>query len=358
MGDIISRYAIIDTVKVTDPSQYKQMGEAMSTVYRVKRDSGRYIYFKEDSNASSRKSFLRQYEDEWVDRLNQDKTLTSSQRANRFLTRQSVKKNLGLSEETPDSYENSPLASMAGRSLLISNIHLDRDGLKGEEKDERLRESAVDTLEKIVQKLRSKKENGETAKRVESFINQLRTNKDVWDDYRDILLATTRNDQGKKAAARAGLKDHNNLSKRNIATSLMADILGVDDIVTRTTRMELEINNKKMYGYAMEEAKGYNIDSLPTNILLNMEVSPKFIQKLNQLQVLDWISGQIDRHLNNYILDVRQIEAHKYLLVGLKGIDNDDAFGARTEFKNTQLPELLNKSNRNSLSREPGRSLR
>ena len=63
--------------------------------------------------------------------------------------------------------------------------------------------------------------------------------------------------------------------------------------------------------------------------------------QMADLQVLDLICGNVDRHSRNIFYDIREDENHRLYLAGIQGIDNDTSFGLLRaedlEFKKDQL---------------------
>ena len=143
-----------------------------------------------------------------------------------------------------------------------------------------------------------------------------------------------------------------NVSRRNVATTRIADLLGVGHLVARSEngRIEDAAGNVLAQGNMMEEAKGQVAGEFFTERQKQMAIdytekygvptgledlqkaaipyaqsgSTGSLQKnLTSLQVLDVLCGQQDRHLNNYFLQ----KDKKGRITGVQGIDNDFSFG-------------------------------
>lgn len=133
-----------------------------------------------------------------------------------------------------------------------------------------------------------------------------------------------------------------NMTRRNVATSRMAALLGVGNLVAKSETAEIydEATGSTIRGNLMEQARGqrsgnditakakedkktitYSSTKERPDVLLNS--TGNFQRDLCSLQVFDNICGQIDRHGGNFL--VTQNEQGE--LSDLQGIDNDGAFG-------------------------------
>lgn len=133
-----------------------------------------------------------------------------------------------------------------------------------------------------------------------------------------------------------GITSEQQLSNLNLATQKTADVLGLGDIMTKTSVG----SHKGQYGIFMEKAPGVVIgkfayynkrskDSLSRNEVQKLDkeahtkVQGEFMRKCNRLDWFDIITGQADRHNQNVMVDVG-----KDLTVTVKGIDNDTCYSA------------------------------
>ncbi len=122
------------------------------------------------------------------------------------------------------------------------------------------------------------------------------------------------------------------LNKRNEATSVMADVLGVSDIMMTCHRAEVNIDGRKIDGLRMDEVKGMPLrDALSVPEVLGKKVryTPEAINSLIKMQVFDLICGQMDRNFGNFMVQTR-IEGDTVVVDKVVGIDNDMAFGTLT----------------------------
>ena len=145
-----------------------------------------------------------------------------------------------------------------------------------------------------------------------------------------------------------GISDQKvNMTRRNVATSRVAALLGLGNLVAESQTAEItdESTGQTMRGNVMKKSRyttsgaeyikehmmkkendkaideGREID-----MSLNMNVTGGFQRDMCNLQVLDAICGQQDRHENNFFVGEVGEENDKKLS-GVQGIDNDGAFG-------------------------------
>jgi len=133
----------------------------------------------------------------------------------------------------------------------------------------------------------------------------------------------------KIAVDTAKIKMGDELSKRNVATSRIAKLLGLEDIVAKSKLSNVIVDGKSMTGIMMEEAKGkqaYEINEDNEEKQIPFRYTSDSFRELLSLQVFDLICGQTDRHTKNYMVQV-QAQKGTNIVKGIKAIDNDMAFG-------------------------------
>ena len=119
------------------------------------------------------------------------------------------------------------------------------------------------------------------------------------------------------------------LTKRNVATSRLASILGLDKIVAKSEMANVTVNGKKMTGILMEEAEGKTAyEQMEDNYKAHtkLKYSSKSFKDLMSIQVFDLLCGQTDRHVKNYMGEIKEKNGVKWFS-GFKAIDNDMSFG-------------------------------
>lgn len=133
-----------------------------------------------------------------------------------------------------------------------------------------------------------------------------------------------------------------NLSKRNVAMSVMAERLGRSELLARSMTMTLvdASTHREVAGVFMEMAKGLDLNKqnseplfFEPNIVWD---TPEAKLQLLSMQVLDWLCGNTDRHKANMLYDLQRGEDGVVRLMGVQGIDNDNSFGVNT------VKELIN----------------
>ncbi len=152
-----------------------------------------------------------------------------------------------------------------------------------------------------------------------------------------------------------GMKELQMVAHLNIVSQKTADMLGLGDVMTKTTVG----SHKGAFGIFMEKVPGEeanfwknsaNWDKFPEGQLSPQKIRELpdgdyakavggLMRKANRLEWFDMITGQGDRHNHNYMLSVGEGGS-----VVLKGIDNDACFpayrtGIRTFTLNKEMSE-------------------
>lgn len=160
------------------------------------------------------------------------------------------------------------------------------------------------------------------------------------------------------ACGRAGIKLENNITDRNCAMSKIANLLGLDRLLANSHSMTVydEKGNEKK-GVFMATSTGvtyenlnhipYINQSLERNLLKEFHIgNSDFRKDLADLQILDFICGNIDRHYKNmtYIFDYTSGSNPIPFLAGIQGIDNDLSMGIINPIDKgiSNLPALKN----------------
>ena len=151
----------------------------------------------------------------------------------------------------------------------------------------------------------------------------------------DVLIQGTRNMTLSNMCIDKGMIDKGaEISKRNVATSRMAKMLGLENLVTKSSLVNLKVNGKNMQGISMEEAQGEAFQEIREKAGEAKKwrtYTPDCFRKLLNLQVFDIICGQVDRNAYNYLGKVTQTDDKTVVQVeDIKGIDNDASFGNLT----------------------------
>lgn len=129
------------------------------------------------------------------------------------------------------------------------------------------------------------------------------------------------------------LKYDDELSGRNVASSRIAELLGVGHLLAHSEKMTVEMpDGRKMEGCFMEFAEGIDLrnggemtDRQASSI--NFTRNAGFTKDACSIEVLDYLCAQGDRHGGNMFVKLGEPNADGTRdIVGIQGIDNDLAF--------------------------------
>ena len=131
----------------------------------------------------------------------------------------------------------------------------------------------------------------------------------------------------------AHIEHKSRLDLRNVAMSDVADLLGVGELICEARRMKVrDKDGNESEGIFMAKARGVDPDHPGPgyqNVRANdlIEGDAMVLKQLADLQVVDYICGNVDRHGGNmfYIFDENK------QIIGVQGIDNDLSFGTFTD---------------------------
>ncbi|MBE6127035.1 MAG: hypothetical protein E7182_03565 [Erysipelotrichaceae bacterium] len=126
-----------------------------------------------------------------------------------------------------------------------------------------------------------------------------------------------------------GLNPGENIDCRNSAMSSVANLLGVNDLIAKSKQLAVKMPDGTFQtGTFMEFVDGKDLNQLDG--IDEMRIAPLEAYEgkqakiqLANLQVLDYVCGNVDRHLGNMLYKFDP-ETHK--LTSIKGIDNDASF--------------------------------
>ena len=80
--------------------------------------------------------------------------------------------------------------------------------------------------------------------------------------------------------------------------------------------------------------------------------NPEVMHQITDLQVLDYICGNTDRHTGNMVYQFRRSGSGKIILGGIKGIDNDCSFGTPDIKGRDQIMKLVKPENMMYITKE------
>ena len=132
----------------------------------------------------------------------------------------------------------------------------------------------------------------------------------------------------------SGISPHDRTDDRNAAMSKVASLLGVSNLICNAISMRFKDEKGNVVsGTFMEMAKGIDCTNPQQNLLgpLNPDAAfrenPTVLRDLANLQALDYICGNTDRHALNMVFTFE--DGYPPQVTGVQGIDNDLSFGAK-----------------------------
>ena len=154
-----------------------------------------------------------------------------------------------------------------------------------------------------------------------------------------------------------------NIDKRNAAMSAVTSLVGKPNLLAKSETMILMQNGKAVSGTFMENAEGSDIFNMKGDdeLLAYRKVYGPYnrdlYRDLANLQVLDYICGNVDRHEGNMLYKTTR-ENGKLKINGLVGIDNDASFPERDfyeqefQFHDEEYPHIFKPENFRYVNRE------
>lgn len=144
----------------------------------------------------------------------------------------------------------------------------------------------------------------------------------------------------KYSSANTNATSGSGIETRNNAMYDVAGLIGATNIIAKSESMIVEINGKKVCGTFMVAAQGSDMehpakDDPMVRWQLNgdtnsgtttYDVSPEAIKQLMQMDALDYICGNSDRHPGNMFYKFDTSDPMRPVLIGITGIDNDQSF--------------------------------
>ena len=143
----------------------------------------------------------------------------------------------------------------------------------------------------------------------------------------------------------AGIKKGSPISSRNCAMTDVAQLLGCDHLLANSVNMKIKIGDEIVEGVFMETADGTDLKRLKYDdpifdTKLDSFQNPEALMQVADLQVLDFICGNTDRHGFNMVYQFAR-ENNQVKFTGIKGIDNDCAFGIPDVKSDKQIMRMV-----------------
>lgn len=133
----------------------------------------------------------------------------------------------------------------------------------------------------------------------------------------------------------ARIKDGSNISNRNVASTRLAELFGQENLMARSEKLCLNNGGQKIHGVVMARANGLDINSKNPEDIQKFHqpidfTQPEFQRQITSLEIMDLLAGQVDRHPGNMFYQFGDMKDGVRPITGIQGIDNDAAFGLKT----------------------------
>ncbi|MBQ9866309.1 MAG: hypothetical protein IJM34_04750 [Lachnospiraceae bacterium] len=288
-----------------DTKKTKNAGAGTSNVFKIKRGSTGFDYFKKEENIGG--SVLECWETTAKEFLT-DESLTDEQRqtiARLHMAMLTDLKTEGLNEKKKKQKEEM-LYHFFVRGFYRQEDFFTRIEADEEREDKNLKKYMPKTALESIKQMKSI-----AAVKPQDL---LLINKVLAVFARSFNSYTMATDSAK-------IKAGSNLSSRNVATYRMAVALGIEGNVARSETAKVMVDGKEVYGNLVEEAKGREAHETAKNVMAYY--TDRCICNMADMQIFDFICGQIDRNTKNYYTSLDKDEN----IYDLKMIDNDLCFG-------------------------------
>ena len=137
-----------------------------------------------------------------------------------------------------------------------------------------------------------------------------------------------------RVAGTGRMQQGGNIPDHNVAMSRMADMLGMKGLIAKSRKVRIKHKDGTVRSGVFQEAEEFSDAARlkagdPIYELKNHREAlndGSLLRQIADLQVLDYVCGNNDRHLGNIMYNV-QMENGVPKIVSIKGIDNDRSMG-------------------------------
>ena len=137
----------------------------------------------------------------------------------------------------------------------------------------------------------------------------------------------------------SGITAGDELASRASAMSDVALALGFPELLIESRSVTVKIGDKTIDGVMMEGAAPDMKDPSHINVddpffskeIIDQIDSPEILSSFANLQILDFLCGNTDRHMGNFFWKQDLSDPKNPKLLGIQGIDNDTSFGTITD---------------------------
>ncbi|MBP3238526.1 MAG: hypothetical protein J6M24_05480 [Lachnospiraceae bacterium] len=156
--------------------------------------------------------------------------------------------------------------------------------------------------------------------------------------YKEYVSSMLKEEFAMGVRSTLGITESADHGKRNAMTSSLADYFGCGEAFAFSENMRIKVKDstgtKTMKGTLMMPAKG--VDPLGENstsdysnvTAMNFEKSTNIVKNIAQIQFLDYLLGNPDRHAGNLFI---QIDEKTKKVIGAQAIDNDTCGGSKID---------------------------
>ncbi len=152
--------------------------------------------------------------------------------------------------------------------------------------------------------------------------------------FYDFANALYLNINAQNVFGSSGINVGDHIAERAGAMTDVAKALGFSELLAGSKRVTIERNGKKVSGVFMDAAE---LDSVDLEYLtkehpflkadLNEFDSKEMLSSLADLQIIDYLCANTDRHSGNFFIKQDASDPDNPKLTGVVGIDNDNSFG-------------------------------
>ena len=173
-------------------------------------------------------------------------------------------------------------------------------------------------------------------RKLEKYIKKYTGSIEGIDNLIDLIRGSKAINNRNNIYRNQGINVNAKIDKRNSAMTMVAEMLGIGNVLAKSTNMRIKMGGKVYKGTFMEKAlgefsKNTSMENDLGQIMPESFDNPQIIKSIANLQILDYICGNVDRHLGNlsYVTEKVLGEDGKYhvQVIGIQGIDNDTSFG-------------------------------
>ena len=162
--------------------------------------------------------------------------------------------------------------------------------------------------------------------------NELRNDPKFTEILKDLKRRVSMSEKNLEDYQEFGVDINSSIDQRNVAMSNVAALCGAPNLLAKSYNVQLQAGNRIVNGVFMETAKGVDVFRLKKDDpILNYDDSVfdngAGLKSLAELQILDYLCMNMDRHEGNMLYQFSDNPQHKF--IGVIGIDNDYSFGTR-----------------------------